>query len=222
MRLSVLLVVVVACSHDTARSRDKLVQEIGDYAAQLHRGGPRQPGDLEDVRPPSEAELRWITDPSDHDPLERQLLGIRLVQQCAQIGDAYVAQHDPKAIGWLLARIDVFAEMADVSAHELKLGSDEQLSSLATDDLGQLVHMTLETAEDDLRNLRKLPVDVYLQIVRGWRARVGKLRAMWTQGECDKVAGMIAIKILGENDHAVKQALEDLAAQLHDCKGDGR
>jgi len=222
MKLSLLLLLVVACSHDTGRSRDKLVQEIGDYAEQLHRGGPAQPGDLANVRPPTDAELQWITDASDHDPLHRQILGIRLVQQCGQIGDAYLAQHNPEAIAWLLARIDVFAEMADVSAHEMKLGSDEQLSSLATEDLGEVVHMTLDTAEDDLRNLRKLPVDVYLRIVRGWRARVDKLRAMWTQGECDKVGGMIAIKVLGDNDHAVKQALEDLAAQLHDCKGDGR
>lgn len=223
MKLPVLLLVIVACSHDTpVGPRDRLVQEIGDFAEQLHRGGPPQPGDLKNVRPPSEAELRWITDASDHDPLQRQILGIRLVQQCSQIGDAYLAQHDPQATAWLLARIDVFADMADVSAHEMKLGSDEQLSGIATDDLGQLAAMTIETAEDDLRNLRKLPAGVFLQIVNGWHARVAKLRRLWTQPECDKVAGMIAIRVLGENDGATKQALQSLAGDLHDCKGVGR
>jgi hypothetical protein len=224
MKLALLVLLVAARSRDTPsiRSRDKLVQEIGDFATQARRGGPPQPGDMKDVRPPSEEELRWLKDASDHDPLERQILGIRLAQQCRQIADVYAAQHRPEAAGWLVAAIDVYANMADVVVDELQTDADPKVAELGTHDLGELAGMSVDLAEVDLRNLAQLPVAVHLQVIAGWHARVAKLRRLWTQGECDKVAGMIAVRVVGETDRDVKKALQDLASELHDCKGRGR
>lgn len=222
MKLTVFLMLVAACSHDTVRSREKLVQEIGDFAQQMQRGGPVQPGDLVDVRPPSEQELRWIADPSDHDPLERQILGIRLTKQCREIGKAYAQQHRPEAAAWLVAGIDVFAEMVDAEAGEMKSSSDPEIAQVAAKDLGELAGMSIDSTELQVRNYYGLPLPVYIQVVAGWRARAAKLRRMWTQTECDKVGGMIAIRVLGENDARAKQALQDLANELHSCKGVGR
>jgi len=210
MKLVLLLLVVVGCSHDTARSRDKLVQEIADYAAQLKRGGPAQPGDLTNVRPPSEDELRWLKDPSDHDPYERQILGIRLVDECEHIGTAN------RDAAWLLAVVDIFADMVDVLRGEM--GSD----AASAHSLGELANMSIEVAEVQLRNLPGLAAPAYRELLAGWRARAGKLRPWWTQAECDNVRTIVGDREGSENDATTRQALQDLAAQLHDCKGEGR
>lgn len=225
MRLAVVMMMVVAaCSHhgDAPRTRDELVKQVGDYADQIKRGGPPQPGDLRDVPPPSDQELRWINDSSDHDAAGHQVLGIRLTQQCRDIGAAYARQHRPEAAAWLVAGIDVFAAMFDALAGEAASSADPPSATEARSSLGELANIFIETAELQLRNYYSLSLPAYVELVDGWRTRAAKLRRIWTQAECDKVGGMLAIKALGETDGPAKNALQDLEAQLHDCKGEGR